>query len=150
MKLTLHVHNVSKDTGVPDKSHFTHWAQAALHDFEREKVELGVRIVDEDESAELNTRYRHKDGPTNVLSFPFENPPGAASDILGDLVICAPVVSREASYQHKLRDGHWAHMVIHGIMHLRGYDHENEQDAERMQGMEAKVLQSLGFLDPYR
>jgi probable rRNA maturation factor len=149
MKFTLHVQNVSQQKSVPKRNEIAGWARAALKGFEREQVELGVRIVDVPESAELNLRYRDKPGPTNVLSFPFENPPGVETAILGDLVICAPVVTREANAQHKAKTGYWAHMVVHGIMHLRGFDHQNERDANIMQGMETQVLQSLGFSDPY-
>jgi probable rRNA maturation factor len=143
----LTVQDVSGDGDVPDPAEIDRWVRAALVvDGDRE---LNVRIVGEPEMAELNSRYRHKEGPTNVLSFPFESPPGADSEILGDIVICAPVVRREAGEQGKSLPAHWAHMVVHGIMHLRGYDHEIEADAERMEAAETEILTGLGFPAPY-
>ena len=109
-------------------------------------------IVDEEESAALNSRYRGKRGPTNVLSFGTE-PPAAAIDgellPLGDLVICAAVVQREAREQGKPARAHWAHMVVHGVLHLKGFDHEKARDAEVMEAREREVLAALGFPDPY-
>jgi len=125
------------------------WARAALADARLRQAWLGVRIVNERESAALNTRYRRKRGSTNVLSFPFEPPPGVASAVLGDLVICAPVVNREAKAKSVASAAHWAHMVVHGIMHLRGYDHQTRRDAAVMERKEAAVLKGLGFADPY-
>ena len=115
--------------------------------------ELTVRIVDEQEIVQLNSAYRHKQGPTNVLSFPFEVPPGmpdaAGGTELGDLVICAQVVEREAREQHKSSEAHWAHMVVHGTLHLLGFDHINEQQAQEMEGREKNILAAMGFDDPY-
>ena len=99
--------------------------------------------------AELNEQYRHKSGTTNVLSFPFENPPGAESNILGDIVVCAPVVEREAREQGKTLMSHWSHMVVHGILHLRGYDHETDDEAKAMEDLETQILTGLGFDAPY-
>ncbi len=149
MKLNLTVEYARSRRGVPDKSAISKWARAALAGMRRSSVGVGVRIVGEGESAALNERYRHKGGPTNVLSFPFENPPGTRSDLLGDLVICAPVVRREARAQHIPERAYWAHMIVHGIMHLRGYDHETEDQATVMESMEARILRRLGFGDPY-
>jgi len=115
--------------------------------------ELTVRIVDEPESQQLNRDYRGRDKPTNVLSFPFEVPPGLpaeAAEILGDLVICAPVVAREAHEQGKPEADHWAHMVVHGALHLLGYDHEQPAEAERMEAEERRILAALGVPDPYQ
>jgi probable rRNA maturation factor len=109
-----------------------------------------VRIVDEQESAELNEQYRHKQGPTNVLSFPFECPPGVELNLLGDLVICAPVVQREAQQQQKQELAHWAHMVVHGTLHLLGYDHLQQDEAEAMENREIRIMEDLGYSDPYR
>jgi probable rRNA maturation factor len=111
--------------------------------------ELVVRIVDEAESAALNDRYRGKPEPTNVLSFPCESPPGLALPHLGDLVICAPVVEREAREQGKPSEAHWAHMLVHGLLHLRGYDHQNEAEAETMEALESAILGQLGYPNPY-
>jgi len=135
---------------LPSSRVFTRWARAALDGIRRRRVTLVVRIVGESEGARLNTRYRGKPGATNVLSFPFEAPRGVRSDHLGDLVLCAPVVRREARAQGKRETAHWAHLLVHGIMHLRGYDHQNQRDARRMESREARVLKQLGFPDPYR
>jgi probable rRNA maturation factor len=108
-----------------------------------------IRIVGEAESRAINGRYRGKDAATNVLSFPFEAPPGIESHHLGDLVICAPVVEKEALQQSKEVIDHWAHMVVHGILHLRGYDHQSEPEARRMESLEKHILETLGIADPY-
>ncbi len=114
------------------------------------KVELSLRLVDEAESADLNQRYRGKAGPTNVLSFPFEPPPGARGRrYLGDLAICAPVVVREAAEQAKAPEAHWAHLVVHGVLHLLGYDHLDEAMALVMETLETRILGDLGFPPPY-
>lgn len=126
----------------------TQWARAALEGCDRD-VEVGVRIVDEPEIMELNQRFRKRAGPTNVLSFPFEDPPGAQTDVLGDVVVCAPIVSSEAQTEGKPLSAHWAHMVVHGIMHLRGFDHETPEEADAMEHIETRILESLGFPDPY-
>ena len=149
MKVQLNVQNVSASKHVPGSAQLLQWAEAALSEFDEDVVELGVRIVDEDESAELNSRYRKKQGATNVLSFSYEDPPGASSNILGDLVICAPIVQQEAREQNMSPEAHWAHIVVHGIMHLCGYDHEQDNDAEVMQDKEAQFLKTLGYPDPY-
>ena len=115
----------------------------------REEAELTVRIVDEDESQTLNYQYRNMNKPTNVLSFPFQNPPGITLPLLGDLVICKQIVEAEASQQHKTLNEHWAHMLIHGTLHLLGYDHIDEQQALEMEDLETKLLIELGYADPY-
>jgi probable rRNA maturation factor len=112
--------------------------------------ELGVRVVGSAESRRLNARYRGKDKPTNVLSFPPAPLPGGDARPLGDLVICAQVVRSEARTQGKLLEAHWAHLVVHGALHLIGYDHEREAEAKRMERREVAVLRRLGFANPYR
>ncbi len=149
MRLLLSVQYAAPRRGLPDKASITRWARAALKGLRRRRVALGVRIVEARESAMLNRRYRGKSGSTNVLSFPFAAPARARSDILGDLVICAPVVKREARRQRRAPEAHWAHMVVHGIMHLRGYDHENNKDAAVMERREERVLRALGYTNPY-
>ena len=109
-----------------------------------------IRVVDEQESRQLNSRYRGKDRPTNVLSFPFQVPAGVDSDHLGDLVICAELVEREAREQQKKAMDHWAHMVVHGVLHLRGLDHQTEEQAGEMEDLEKEILAGLGIEDPYR
>ena len=149
MKLRLSVQYGVARAGLPADSALHRWAHAALKGLRRRRVALGLRIVGSAESAALNGRFRRKSYPTNVLSFPFEAPPGTRSDILGDLVICAPVVRREARTQRKSVNAHWAHMVVHGILHLRGYDHRKRQDAAVMEKMEIRLLKELGYANPY-
>ena len=143
------VQNASKDSGVPKRAQLERWALRALA--EDVRGELTIRIVDERESAELNSRYRGKKGATNVLSFPAEVPAAGGEELLpyGDVVICAAVVEREARAQGKPLAAHWAHMVVHGALHLQGYDHENVRDAGIMEARERAVLAELGFADPY-
>ena len=124
------------------------WVRAALAG-RRPAAQLVVRIVGESEGRELNERYRGRRGPTNVLSFPFEQPELLDPPLLGDIVVCAPVVAREAAEQGKPLEAHWAHMVIHGVLHLTGYDHEEESEALIMEGLERDILAGLGFPDPY-
>jgi probable rRNA maturation factor len=112
-------------------------------------AEVTVRIVDEIEIEQLNQQYRHKQGPTNVLSFPFEADVPMEIPLLGDIVISAPVVAREAVEQHKALFSHWAHMLIHGTLHLLGYDHHSDSEAAAMEQQEIQVMQQLGFSNPY-
>lgn len=135
---------------VPSKKQFNEWAQTALVERGDELTELSIRLVNEDESQDLNNTYRHKNKPTNVLSFPFENPPGIELPLIGDLVICAQVVRREAKEQNKEEIAHWAHMVVHGCLHLLGYDHIEDDEAEIMENLERRILLQLGFDDPYK
>lgn len=140
------IDNASSAENVPGDDQFRRWAEAAA---QREGAEVAIRIVDEAESAELNRTYRHKSGPTNVLSFPFEVPEGVPNELLGDLVICAAVVEREAEEQGKSPEAHWAHMVVHGMLHLQGYDHIEDSEAEAMEAEEIVILAKLGFQNPY-
>ncbi len=135
-------------SGLPTEQQLNTWVRAALGD-QRAEAELTVRIVEEQESADLNTTYRRKTGPTNVLSFPFECPPGVALPLLGDVVICAAVVAREAAEQGKPLEAHWAHMVIHGTLHLLGHDHIDAAEAEAMEALEIALLKHLGYDNPY-
>ena len=134
--------------GLPTEEQIVQWATAVVQP-EGDKVEMTVRIVDEAESHELNLTYRGKDRPTNVLSFPFECPDEVELPLLGDLVICRQVVEREAAEQEKPLMAHWAHMVVHGSLHLLGYDHIEDDEAEEMESLEAQIMQGLGFDDPY-
>jgi probable rRNA maturation factor len=138
--------DVACEEVIPEFTSFERWASAAC---DKADAELSVRIVGLEESAELNETYRKKEGPTNVLSFPCEVPAGVPCDLLGDLVICAPVVEREAREQGKLAEAHWAHMVVHGVLHLQGYDHIETRDAERMEALEVEIMARLGFANPY-
>ena len=133
---------------LPTEEQIVQWATAAVQP-ERDEVEMTVRIVDEAESHELNLTYRGKDRSTNVLSFPFECPDEVELPLLGDLVICRQVVEREAAEQEKPLMAHWAHMVVHGRLHLLGYDHIEDDEAEEMESLETQIMQGLGFDDPY-
>jgi len=148
MRLRLAVQRVSRARGLPGIASMSDWARAALAGSGAGTAEITVRLVGEAESADLNKRYRGKRGPTNVLSFTYDVAPGQAG-LAGDLVICAPVVQREAVQQGKRLRAHWAHMVVHGILHLRGYDHVRKTDAEIMEALEMRILRRLDFPDPY-
>ncbi len=134
--------------GVPSVSDIETWIGAVVRG-RRENVQLTVRIVDEEEGTELNERWRQARGPTNVLSFPSEGLEAIAPDLLGDVVICAPVVESEAREQGKSLTAHWTHMVIHGTLHLLGFDHVDEDHAREMELLEAQILKELGYSDPY-
>jgi len=146
----LDIQTVFSSDGQPTLEQFQQWVDAALDDINRD-TEIVIRIVDEQESAELNEQYRNKHGATNILSFPFEAPDitGIEFDLLGDLVICAPVLEREAREQNKTLSDHWAHIVVHGVLHLRGYDHINDDDAGIMEHKEIIILQKLNINNPY-
>ena len=137
-----------QETGLPTAEQIEQWATAAVQP-QSDEVEMTVRIVDEAESHELNLNYRGKDRPTNVLSFPFECPDEVELPLLGDLVICRQVVEREAQEQEKPLMAHWAHMVVHGSLHLLGYDHIEDDEAEEMESLETQIMTELGFADPY-
>jgi probable rRNA maturation factor len=134
---------------VPGQEQFQCWMDTVLTD-QNQHSEIVVRLVDKAESAELNQQYRHKPGPTNILSFPFEAPAGIETDLLGDLVICAPLIAEEALDQQKEAADHWAHITIHGILHLLGYDHIDEVEAEEMEALEIKLLNMLHIANPYQ
>lgn len=139
---------VQDENGLPAYDDFSTWLSAAVTPFQPQ-AEVTVRIVDEQESHQLNLSYRGKDKSTNVLSFPFEAPPGIEMDLLGDLIICRQVVEREAEEQNKPLLAHWAHMVVHGSLHLLGYDHIEDDEAEEMESLETEIMQKMGFEDPY-
>lgn len=135
-------------TGIPAAASFRKWVAAALAGRVREAA-LSIRIVDEDEGRDLNRQYRGRDYPTNVLSFPAELPEGVQLPLLGDLAICAPVVAREAHEQGKPLASHYAHLTVHGVLHLLGWDHEDPAGAEAMERLEREILAGLGITDPY-
>ncbi|RUR36036.1 rRNA maturation RNase YbeY [Vreelandella populi] len=135
---------------LPTLDQLTQWVSCVFsHHPDDEREELTIRFVDEEESQTLNRDYRGKDKPTNVLSFPFENPPGITLPLLGDLIICHAVVAREADEQQKPLIQHYAHMVVHGTLHLMGYDHIDDQEAEEMEQLERQLLAELDIPDPY-
>lgn len=133
---------------IPDQEHLIGWVNRVLQHVNATGGELSIRIVDSAESQQLNHDYRGKDKPTNVLSFPLadDNLPIA---VLGDLVICATVVEQEAQQQGKNIEAHWAHMVVHGVLHLLGYDHEHDVEAERMEALETSIICNMGYAAPY-
>ena len=134
---------------VPPRRQIACWVRAALGR-RRGAWSLGVRVVGRAESRRVNRQFRHRDRPTNVLSFGATLPEADGRRLLGDLVVCAPVIAREAREQRKSRAAHWAHMIVHGTLHLRGYDHERDADARRMERRERSVLGQLGYADPYQ
>jgi probable rRNA maturation factor len=144
----LEIQTIINSNGQPDQEHIQCWVDAALDGLDQD-TEIVVRIVDEQESAELNEQYRHKSGPTNILSFPVDLPEGIELDLLGDLVVCAPVLEREALEQHKALADHWAHIIVHGVLHLLGYDHIDETQAELMESKEISILNTLNIQNPY-
>ena len=139
---------VTEISAYPELQQFQQWVDAALSGREAD-AEIVIRLVDEQESGELNQQYRHKPGPTNILSFPFEAPPGIPLDLLGDLVICAPLIVQEAVQQNKVAEHHWAHITVHGVLHLLGYDHIEDPDAEQMEALEIDILKKLNIANPY-
>lgn len=148
MQLELQV-ACATGTEIPDFDQLGSWVTATLDKAECNGGDLTIRIVDESEMADLNYRYRGKSGTTNVLSFPFEAVEGLQLDIFGDLVICASVVAAEAGAQGKSLTDHWAHMVIHGTLHLCGFDHQLEQEAEQMELLEMSIMAGFGIANPY-
>ncbi len=148
MSIDLDIQLATEAKQLPSQQQLTDWTELALNG-RRNDAELTIRIVDEAESQTLNNDYRGKNKPTNVLSFPFEGPEGVELDLLGDIVICAPVVALEAQQQHKNIENHWAHMVIHGTLHLLGYDHIEDQEAQEMESLETQLLAQIDIADPY-
>ncbi|MFC4655068.1 MULTISPECIES: rRNA maturation RNase YbeY [Rheinheimera] len=149
MAVILDLQLASTASNLPTEAQFQQWLDAAVLPFQQD-AEVTIRLVDEDESRQLNFDYREKDKPTNVLSFPFELPPGVEElPLLGDLIICADVVATEAAEQGKALHHHWAHMVVHGCLHLLGYDHIEDADAEEMENEEIQILATLGIENPY-
>ncbi|MFI3246861.1 MAG: rRNA maturation RNase YbeY [Ferrimonas sp.] len=146
--ITLDLQVAVNATNLPTEAQLQQWCELALAGLD--EAELTIRITDAAESQQLNCDYRGKDKPTNVLSFPFEAPPGIELPLLGDLVICAEVVEKEAQEQHKPLLDHWAHMVIHGCLHLIGYDHIDDADADEMETLETQLLAQLAIADPYQ
>lgn len=145
---TLDIQVVSQSDQLPVKDQFQSWVNAVLTD-NKQDSEVVIRIVDEEEMAQFNEQYRNKKGSTNILSFPYNAPVEVESNLLGDLLICAPVVEQESQQQHKNIEHHWAHMIIHGLLHLLGYDHLNDAEAEEMETLEIKILKTLNIPSPY-
>jgi len=164
VKLYLDLQNTISSDTVPDKDAIELWAKQTLSEIKQDKdCELTIRIVDKEEMRELNKTYRHKDKDTNVLSFPYEDFPinteafstkeladEMAASLLGDIVICHDVVVEQAEQHNKTIAAHWTHMVVHGILHLQGYDHIDDNEAELMESLEILILNKLNFADPYQ
>ncbi len=153
--MQLNFQLASQSTDLPPEDNFIYWAEAALEHLEQnsDNTSICIRLVDEQEISTLNKSYRDKDGSTNVLSFP-QHLPDYLVDItqekpLGDILLCAPVIDREAEQQGKPRLAHWAHLTVHGVLHLLDYDHQTPEEAEQMEGIEIAILHQLGFANPY-
>ncbi|MBU2881791.1 rRNA maturation RNase YbeY [Psychrosphaera sp. B3R10] len=150
--IELDLQVATTDKHIPTEQQCNDWVAELLPAFQ-EHSELTIRIVDSAESQQLNCQYRGKDKPTNVLSFPAEIPdyvsPEMDFPLLGDLIICAQVVNQEFVEQNKTFEAHWCHMIIHGCLHLLGYDHINDAEAEEMESIEIEFLQKMGFTNPY-
>ena len=140
----------SRESYMPDEQEVNTWLQCVLEQVHCDTpAQFSVYIVSEQEITALNSQYRHKNRATNVLSFPYQALPGVDVPLLGDIVICADVVNKEALEQDKSAEQHWAHMIVHGALHLLGYDHMDDQDAQQMETMEIRILSQLGFSNPY-
>ncbi len=147
MAIILDLQNESAATSVPAAEQVQQWLKAALQaDYAR--LEQTIRVVDEPESRTLNRQFRDRDSATNVLAFPADSDL-LDYDCLGDLVICAPLAAAEAKAQGKTEDAHWAHLVIHGMLHLQGYDHQTATQAARMEALEVEILDTMGYTNPY-
>jgi len=149
MRNNVEVQIVSDLDSIPEPLKLVYWAERVLAG-RIEHVEMAIRVVDLKESADLNERFRKKPGPTNVLSFSCEPIEGIPINLLGDLVICAPVVECEANEQNKTIEAHWAHMIVHGALHLLGYDHVDAVQTIKMEAEEKKLLNLFGFANPYQ
>lgn len=149
MAVIIDIENNSESEDVPEPSSMRCWLSAALPP-EMTNAEVCVQLVNEAEMADLNGRFRNKPTPTNVLSFPADLPDDIDIPLLGDIAICTQVVNRESEQQGKSREAHWAHMFVHGTLHLLGYDHIDDSDAERMEALETEIITGLGFPPPYQ
>jgi len=151
MKAEIEIQHASNATEIPDEDAFRLWVKTTLAfvNYDKPQAELTIRLVDEEEGKQLNQQWRQKPYPTNVSSFPFDAPPDIELFLLGDIVICVPVVIREAQEQKKSLSAHWAHLVIHAVLHLLGYDHIESQQAHIMESLEINILQQLNYPNPY-
>ena len=147
--MTIHIQNASSIKSIPTINKMKSWATQALK-AKNKDAEVTIRIVDEDEGRELNKTWRNKDYATNVLSFPVGEKIEQAPEFLGDIVICVQVVEREAKEQGKDIEAHWAHLIVHGILHIQGYDHEIESEADIMEAKEILILKKIGYANPYK
>jgi probable rRNA maturation factor len=150
MAYQIDIESNSQSQQIPPLAELERWISAALRSQQLEEAEVSLYIADETESQELNNQYRGKDYPTNVLSFPADIPEEVGVPLLGDLVVCAPVVEREAQEQGKTLAAHWAHMLVHGSLHLLGFDHIEDGEAEEMEALETEIITGLGYPAPYQ
>lgn len=150
MSITLTLQNISKTKSIPSKKLFETWATKAITTHKKKyEHEVVIRIVDSAEITKLNQQYRKQNKPTNIIAFKFYPPPNIKTNLLGDLVICAARVKLEAKSQHKTIISHWAHLTVHGTLHLLNYDHKQKNTAKEMEKLEIKILKALGFANPY-
>jgi probable rRNA maturation factor len=161
MKVIIELMNASSETMLPSIQDFQHWSEATLLALAKgnsatvqEETELCIRLVNEEESASLNENFRQKKGPTNILSFPYSDVEGVTGvetdlNMLGDLAICVPLVKKEATEQNKAIEAHWAHLTVHGVLHLHGFEHEEDNAANKMENLEISILNTLGYENPY-
>ena len=149
-QVQVHVQLAVQDGAIPKKATIVSWIGTIVQMIPHHLTQITVRVVSENEMLNLNTRFRGDKTPTNVLSFPSEEKPDVKKGYSGDIAVCAAVVRSEAVAQDKALDAHWAHMVIHAVLHLCGYDHVNDAEATAMEALEVQVLEKLGFADPYR
>jgi probable rRNA maturation factor len=147
MTIEVEIQRESDLSSIPSDREFENWAVAVLQD--HDEAELVIRLVDIEESRKLNEQFADRNKPTNVLSFPASLPPSIHLPLLGDIVICAPLVEREAEEQNKAILAHWAHLTVHGILHLLGHDHQSDEEAASMEALETGLVQSFGFPNPY-
>ena len=147
MSITVDLQNDDALLDIPSSEHFSTWIKAALRGA-FDNLEQTIRVVDHAESQALNLQYRGKNASTNILSFPAEIP-HIDYQCLGDLVVCAPIVAREAQEQGKELDAHWAHLIVHGMLHLQKFDHQTDDEADKMETLEVEILSTLGYINPY-
>ncbi|GAC12923.1 rRNA maturation RNase YbeY [Aliiglaciecola lipolytica] len=150
MKIEVDIQVACENQNLPSVEQFEKWVELAAASQHIKEAEVTIRLVTSEESQMLNLTYRGKDKPTNVLSFPFEAPAEIELNLLGDLVVCADIVEQEAQQQNKQLSHHWAHMIVHGTLHLLGFDHENDDEAHTMESLERQILTKLGIDDPYQ
>ena len=148
MSINIEIQYATEINDLPEEGLIKKWVNSSLNGY-IENAELTIRIVDKAEGAQLNEKWRNAQGPTNVLSFLYSDLNETTKSIQGDIVICAPLILREAAEQKKSIDAHWAHIIVHGILHLLGYDHDNENDANEMESLETSILGKLKISDPY-
>lgn len=147
--IKVDIQHATTSSELPENQQIRKWVKSALSAVNEKNRELTVRIVDEEECRQLNKQWCKRKGTTNVLSFPAGNVEQYAPGLLGDIILCARVINREAKEQKKNRNSHWAHMIIHGTLHLLGYDHIKSDDAEKMELLEIRILESMGIKNPY-